>query len=131
MAEIIKYTATGRRKTSVARVTLYSGSGQIVVNNEPVDEYFPRETLRMMIRQPIELCGLTGKYDIEAKVKGGGMSGQAGALRHGISRAITSLDIELRPKLKKEGFITRDPRIKERKKYGQRGARRRFQFSKR
>nr|MDA8085775.1 30S ribosomal protein S9 [Nitrospiraceae bacterium] len=106
-------------------------TGQIIVNKKPVDDYFPRETLRMMIRQPIELCGLTGKYDITANVEGGGMSGQAGALRHGISRALTALDNDLRPKLKKEGFLTRDPRLKERKKYGQKAARKRFQFSKR
>ncbi len=130
MAEI-SYKTTGRRKTSVARVVMVPGTGQIVVNKKPVDDYFPRETLRMMIRQPIELCGLTGKYDITANVEGGGMSGQAGALRHGISRALTALDNDLRPKLKKEGFLTRDPRLKERKKYGQKAARKRFQFSKR
>jgi len=130
MAEI-RYTATGRRKTSVARVVLAPGSGQIIVNDKPVEKYFPRETLQMMLRQPVELCGLSGKYDISVNVEGGGMSGQAGAVRHGISRALTKMDNELRPRLKKEGFLTRDPRIKERKKYGQRGARRRFQFSKR
>ncbi len=130
MAEI-SYKTTGRRKTSIARVNLVPGTGQIIVNKKPVDDYFPRETLRMMIRQPIELCGLTGKYDITANVEGGGMSGQAGALRHGISRALTALDNDLRPKLKKEGFLTRDPRLKERKKYGQKAARKRFQFSKR
>ncbi|MDA8172775.1 MAG: 30S ribosomal protein S9 [Nitrospiraceae bacterium] len=130
MAEI-SYKSTGRRKTSIARVNMTTGSGRITVNSKPVDEYFPRETLRMMIRQPIELCGLTGKYDITASVEGGGMSGQAGALRHGISRAISAVDNELRPKLKKEGFLTRDPRLKERKKYGQKAARKRFQFSKR
>ena len=130
MAEI-SYKTTGRRKTSVARVNMTTGSGRIIVNDKPVDEYLPRETLRMMIRQPIELCGLTGKYDIKASVEGGGMSGQAGALRHGISRALTSVDNDLRPKLKKEGFLTRDPRLKERKKYGQKAARKRFQFSKR
>ncbi len=130
MAEI-SYKTTGRRKTSVARVVMAPGTGQIIVNKKPVDDYFPRETLRMMIRQPIELCGLTGKYDITANVEGGGMSGQAGALRHGISRALTALDNDLRPKLKKEGFLTRDPRLKERKKYGQKAARKRFQFSKR
>ncbi len=130
MAEI-SYKTTGRRKTSIARVNLFPGTGQIVVNKKPVDDYFPRETLRMMIRQPIELCGLTGKYDITANVEGGGMSGQAGALRHGISRALTALDNDLRPRLKKEGFLTRDPRLKERKKYGQKAARKRFQFSKR
>jgi small subunit ribosomal protein S9 len=130
MAEI-KYHATGRRKTSIARVTISPGDGQIVVNDKPIDAYFPRETLRMMIRQPIELVGITGKYNIKAKVTGGGPSGQAGAVRHGIARAIVNMDNDLRSRLKKEGFLTRDPREKERKKYGQKGARKRFQFSKR
>ena len=130
MAEI-KYNATGRRKTSIARVTLASGNGQIVVNQKPVDTYFPRETLRMMIRQPLELTGMVAKLNVMARVTGGGPTGQAGALRHGISRALTMMDSDLRPRLKKEGFITRDPREKERKKYGQKGARKRFQFSKR
>jgi len=130
MAEI-KYNATGRRKTSIARVTLATGSGQITVNQKPVDSYFPRETLRMMIRQPLELTGMIGKINVLAKVTGGGPTGQAGALRHGISRALTRMDSDLRPRLKKEGFITRDPRETERKKYGQKGARKRFQFSKR
>ena len=127
----IKYYATGRRKSSVARVSISQGNGQIVVNKKPVDNYFPRETLRMMIRQPIELVGMSGKYDINVKVSGGGLSGQAGAVRHGISRAIVNMDNDLRSRLKKEGFLTRDPREKERKKYGQKGARKRFQFSKR
>ena len=130
MAEI-KYGATGRRKTSIARVTLATGNGQIVVNEKPVDSYFPRETLRMMIRQPLGLTGMIGKLNVLAKVEGGGPTGQAGALRHGISRALSRMDNDLRPRLKKEGFITRDPREKERKKYGQKGARKRFQFSKR
>ena len=130
MAEI-QYNATGRRKTSVARVVLIPGSGQITVNEKPADVYFPRETLRMIIRQPIELAGITGKYDITAKVTGGGLSGQAGALRHGIARAIVDMNSDLRVRLKKEGFLRRDPREKERKKYGQKGARKRFQFSKR
>jgi small subunit ribosomal protein S9 len=130
MAEI-QYNATGRRKTSIARVSISPGNGQIVVNKKPADIYFPRETLRMMIRQPIELAGITGKYNITASVTGGGLSGQAGALRHGISRAIVNMDSDLRPRLKKEGFLMRDPREKERKKYGQKGARKRFQFSKR
>ncbi len=130
MAEI-QYNATGRRKTSVARVTMMPGNGQITVNNKPADVYFPRETLRMVIRQPIELAGITGKYDITAKVTGGGPSGQAGAVKHGISRAIVDMNSDLRGRLKKEGFLTRDPREKERKKYGQKGARKRFQFSKR
>ena len=130
MAEIT-YNATGRRKTSTARVILSNGNGQIVVNNKPLDSYFPRETLRMMIRQPLELTGMIGKLNISATVEGGGLTGQAGALRHGISRVLTMLDSDLRPRLKKEGFLTRDPRGKERKKYGQKGARKRFQFSKR
>ncbi|HTR45037.1 MAG TPA: 30S ribosomal protein S9 [Thermodesulfovibrionales bacterium] len=130
MAEI-KYNATGRRKTSIASVTLASGNGQITVNRKPVDSYFPRETLRMMIRQPLELTGMVAKLDVKAKVVGGGLTGQAGALRHGISRALMIMDSDLRPRLKKEGFVTRDPREKERKKYGQKGARKRFQFSKR
>lgn len=130
MAEI-KYSATGRRKTSTARVTLANGNGNIIVNTKPIDAYFPRETLRMMIRQPLEFTGMIGKFNVLAKVAGGGPTGQAGAVRHGISRALTMFDIDLRSKLKKEGFITRDPREKERKKYGQKGARKRFQFSKR
>ena len=130
MAEI-KYNATGRRKTSVARVIVAQGSGKITVNDKPADSYFPRETLRMVIRQPLELTGMSGRLDVSAKVEGGGLSGQAGALKHGISRALTMLDSDLRSKLKKEGFLTRDPREKERKKYGLAGARKRFQFSKR
>ncbi len=130
MAEI-KYKATGRRKTSIAQVNMTPGSGKITVNDKPVDTYFPRETLRMIIRQPIELVGATGKHDISVKVEGGGPTGQAGAVRHGIARALTRMDADLRGKLKKEGFLTRDPREKERKKYGLKGARKRFQFSKR
>jgi len=130
MAEII-YAATGRRKTSIARVNMKPGTGKIVVNKKPVDTYFPRETLRMIIRQPIELVGVTGKHDIEVKVEGGGPTGQAGAIRHGITRALILMDADLRLKLKKEGFVTRDPREKERQKYGLKGARARFQFSKR
>lgn len=127
----ISYTATGRRKTSVARVIMRPGSGQIIVNERPIEAYFPRETLRMMIRQPLELTGMIGKLDIFANVDGGGLSGQAGALKHGISRALVLMNSDLRARLKKEGFLTRDPREKERKKYGQKGARKRFQFSKR
>jgi small subunit ribosomal protein S9 len=130
MAEI-RNTATGKRKTSVARVIMKTGTGKITVNDRPVDAYFPRETLRMIIMQPLELTGLTGKFDIFANINGGGLAGQAGALRHGITRALLDFDSDLRPKLKKEGLITRDPRKKERKKYGQKGARKRFQFSKR
>lgn len=130
MAEI-QYYATGRRKTSVARVTITSGDGQIIINGKPVNVYFPRETMRMMLRQPIELAGITGKYNVNATVTGGGLTGQAGAVRHGIARAIVDMNSDLRSRLKKEGFLTRDPREKERKKYGQKGARKRFQFSKR
>ena len=130
MAEI-KYTATGRRKTSIAQVSLTPGTGKITVNKKPVETYFPREVLRMIIRQPIELVGASGRHDIMVKVEGGGPTGQAGAIRHGISRALTKVDADLRGRLKKEGYLTRDPREKERKKYGLKGARKRFQFSKR
>ena len=127
----IKYNATGRRKTSIAQVSMMPGNGKITVNKKPVETYFPREVLRMIIRQPLELVGATGKHDITIKVEGGGPTGQAGAVRHGISRALTKMDADLRGRLKKEGFLTRDPREKERKKYGLKGARKRFQFSKR
>ncbi|GBE02635.1 30S ribosomal protein S9 [bacterium BMS3Bbin06] len=127
----ITYQATGRRKTSVARVILRPGSGKIEVNRKEVGRYFPRETLQMIVRQPLELVGMHNKLDVKASVKGGGLSGQAGAVRHGIARALTVVDSDLRPKLKKEGLLTRDPRMKERKKYGLAGARKRFQFSKR
>ncbi len=130
MAEI-KYSATGRRKTSIAQVRMSPGSGQIVVNEQSLAAYFPRETLQMMIRQPLELTGMLNKFNVNATVVGGGLTGQAGALRHGISRALISMDNDLKLKLKKEGFLTRDPREKERKKYGQKAARKRFQFSKR
>ncbi|MGD0281974.1 MAG: 30S ribosomal protein S9 [Dissulfurispiraceae bacterium] len=127
----INYNSTGRRKRSTARVTLVPGKGAITVNERDIDAYFPRETLRMIIRQPLQLTGTTGKYDVVASVNGGGLSGQAGALRHGIARALVASDADMKTKLKKEGFLTRDPREVERKKYGQAGARRRFQFSKR
>jgi small subunit ribosomal protein S9 len=127
----IAYNATGRRKNSIARVDITPGAGKITVNNKTLDDYFPRETLRMIIKQPIELVGATGKHDISIKVEGGGLTGQAGAIRHGIARALVRMDADLRTKLKKEGFLTRDPREKERKKYGLKGARKRFQFSKR
>lgn len=127
----IQYTATGKRKSSIARVFLKPGAGKIVINERPVEEYFGRETLRMILRQPLELTGTIGKYDISVNVNGGGGSGQAGAIRHGISKALLDINPEFRPKLKKEGFLTRDSREKERKKYGQKGARKRFQFSKR
>lgn len=127
----IQYSATGKRKRSVARVFLMPGAGKIVVNGRPAGEYFGRETLRMILRQPLELTGTIGKFDISVNVTGGGGSGQAGAIRHGISKALLDINPEFRPKLKKEGFLTRDSREKERKKYGQKGARKRFQFSKR
>jgi len=122
---------TGRRKNATARTRLYAGSGQITVNGRPYDEYFPRKTLQMIIRQPLELLKMLEKFDIKINVAGGGMSGQALAARHGISRALLVIDEDLRPALKKAGFLTRDARKKERKKYGQRGARARFQYSKR
>ena len=125
------YYGTGRRKTAVARVRLKEGEGQIVVNRQPLGEYFGRATLRMVIAQPLKLTGLDGKYDVIANVRGGGSTGQAEAIRHGISRALLVVDGGLRSTLRKAGLLTRDPRIKERKKYGQRGARARFQFSKR
>jgi small subunit ribosomal protein S9 len=127
----LQYNSTGRRKRSIARVTLIPGKGKITVNNREFENYFPRETLRMIIRQPFQVAGVIGKYDVEASVTGGGLSGQAGALRHGIARALVNVDADLKSKLKKEGLLTRDPREVERKKYGLKGARRRFQFSKR
>jgi small subunit ribosomal protein S9 len=123
--------ATGRRKTAVARVFLAPGSGEIKVNSRPDDDYFGRPTSRMLLRQPFEETGLLNKYDVWATVVGGGINSQAGALRHGITRALIKIDSELRSKLKAAGYVTRDPRKKERKKYGQRGARARYQFSKR
>ncbi len=125
------YYGTGRRKSAVARTRIYPGSGQILVNNRPFDEYFPRATLQMIVRQPLNLTKTLGKFDIKATVDGGGVAGQAEALRHGISRALLAFDLELRPTLKRAGFLTRDARIKERKKYGLRSARARFQYSKR
>lgn len=122
---------TGRRKTAIARIRLRLGSGQIQVNGKPVDEYFTREVLRILVRQPLESINGTGRFDIIANVVGGGPAGQAGALRHGIARALDRFDGTVRPTLKRGGFLTRDARKKERKKYGQRGARARYQFSKR
>ncbi|HKY27292.1 MAG TPA: 30S ribosomal protein S9 [Pyrinomonadaceae bacterium] len=130
MAEI-QYYGTGRRKSSTARVYLRAGGGEVQVNRKPFDKYFPNETLRMIIRQPLQLTETAGKFDILINVSGGGPSGQAGAIRHGITRALLEFNGDLRPALKQAGLITRDPRIKERKKYGQKGARKRFQFSKR
>src|SRR3989338_4358890 len=123
--------ATGRRKESVARVRLLSGTGEIRVNKKPLDEYFDRETLRLIIRQPLKAANLIDKFNIVATVKGGGKSGQAGALRHGISRALALTGDETKVLLRRKGFLTRDPRVKERKKYGQKGARKRFQWTKR
>ncbi len=123
--------ATGRRKTSVAHVWMKLGTGNILVNGRVLEEYFPRESLRLLIHQPFDVTGLLGQYDVRATVRGGGPSGQAGALRHSISRALERIDMNQRPALKKAGLLTRDSREVERKKYGQRGARARFQFSKR
>lgn len=130
MAEI-QYQGTGRRKTSTARVYLRPGSGNITVNKREFGSYFPNEALQMIIRQPLRLTDTAGKFDILVNVAGGGTAGQAGAVRHGITRALIEFNADLRPTLKKAGLITRDPRQKERKKYGQKGARARFQFSKR
>ena len=123
--------ATGKRKSAIARVRLSLGSGQIRVNGRAMDEYFPREALQILVRTPFEKTDCVGRYDIDATLSGGGPAGQAGALRHGIARAIEKLDPTQRIVLKRAGFLTRDPRKKERKKYGQKGARARFQFSKR
>ena len=127
----IEYYGTGRRKTATARVYLRPGDGTVQVNRKPFDNYFPNETLRMIIRQPLNLTETATKFDILVNVAGGGPAGQAGAIRHGITRALIEYNSDLRPTLKQAGLITRDPRIKERKKYGQKGARKRFQFSKR
>lgn len=130
--ELQKFYATGRRKTAVGRIWLVKpGSGQIKVNDRPIEEYFGRETSQMVIRQPFEITSTVGQFDVIATARGGGLSGQAGAIRHGISKALELADPSLRIPLKRAGFLTRDPRAKERKKYGQRGARARFQFSKR
>ena len=128
---LVEYYGTGRRKTSTARVHLRQGAGAITVNNRPLDEYFGNEVLKMIIKQPLSLTETNDKFDIVVIVDGGGPSGQAGAIRHGISRALQVYNTELRKRLKKAGLLTRDPRMKERKKYGQRGARARFQFSQR
>lgn len=127
----IQYYGTGRRKTSTARVYLRPGSGEIKINRRAFENYFPNETLRMIIRQPLNLTDTVGKFDVLVNVLGGGTAGQAGAVRHGITRALMEFNPDLRPALKKAGLVTRDPRKKERKKYGQKGARARFQFSKR
>jgi small subunit ribosomal protein S9 len=126
-----KTYATGRRKTAIARVWLTAGDGKIVINDRNDEDYFSRPTARMVIRQGLEEVAVLGQYNVVATVKGGGISSQAGAIRHGITRALMKIDSELRPKLKAAGYVTRDPRKKERKKYGQKAARARFQFSKR
>ncbi|MCK5657959.1 MAG: 30S ribosomal protein S9 [Deltaproteobacteria bacterium] len=126
-----RYYATGRRKTSVARVWLTPGEGNVTINKRSIDDYLKRETAKMIIRQPLELTETLGKFDIYVNVRGGGISGQAGAIKHGISRALLAVNPDFRPLLKKSGFLTRDSRVKERKKYGQPGARKRFQYSKR
>ena len=126
-----KYYGTGRRKHSVARVYLVPGTGKITINKRDIDEYLGLETLKVVVRQPLVATDTVDKYDVIAKVEGGGASGQAGAIRHGISRALLELDAELRPALKKAGFLTRDPREKERRKYGLKKARKASQFSKR
>jgi len=128
--ELLVY-ATGRRKESIARVRMKPGSGEFTVNARTLDEYFGRETSKMVLKQPLEVVEQLGKVDIFVNVCGGGLSGQAGAIRHGISRALIKLNVDFRPPLKKAGFLTRDARTVERKKYGQPGARKRFQFSKR
>ncbi len=125
------FYGTGRRKESVARVRIYPGSGAIIINDRDIDDYFGLETLKLIVRQPLVLTGTTGKFDIVCRVGGGGVTGQAGAIRHGIARGLLQFDEELRQTLKKGGFLTRDPRMKERKKYGLKGARRAPQFSKR
>ena len=130
MAEL-QYYGTGRRKTSTARVYLRPGDGNFQVNRKAFETYFPNETLRMIIRQPLQMTETAGKFDVVVNVAGGGPAGQAGAIRHGITRALIEYNSDLRPTLKQAGLVTRDPRIKERKKYGQKGARKRFQFSKR
>jgi small subunit ribosomal protein S9 len=126
-----QHLGTGRRKTAVARVRLASGTGKIVINGRAVENYFPVETQRATASQPLTVTGLADKYDAQITVTGGGPNGQAGAVRHGLARALLGVDANLRPILKAEGFLTRDPRMRERKKYGQPGARKRFQYSKR
>jgi small subunit ribosomal protein S9 len=127
----IQYYGTGRRKTSTARVYLRPGTGEVRINRKTFEDYFPNQALRMIIRQPLTLTDTANKFDILVNVAGGGPAGQAGAVRHGITRALMEFNADLRPALKDAGLVTRDPRAKERKKYGQKGARKRFQFSKR
>ena len=131
MADSQQFLGTGRRKTSVARVRLAAGNGKIVINGRPFESYFPTEAQRVTVTQPLSLAETASKFDVEVNVSGGGPFGQAGAVRHGIARALLQADINLRPALKADGLLTRDPRMRERKKYGQPGARKRFQYSKR
>lgn len=131
MYESNYFYGTGRRKSSVARVRVYPGTGKITINDRDIDDYFGLETLKLIVRQPLALTGTAEKFDIVCRVAGGGVTGQAGAIRHGLSRALLQFDENLRPALKKAGFLTRDPRMKERKKYGLKKARRASQFSKR
>lgn len=131
MVELSRYYGTGRRKTSVARVWLKPGQGTITVNRRAFESYFPRETLRMIICQPLQVTNTLGQFDVSVNVGGGGIAGQAGAVRHGIARALLAFDDKLRQTLKRGGLLTRDPRMRERKKYGQPGARKQFQYSKR
>jgi len=130
LAQVMFY-GTGRRKNAIAKVYLVPGEGRVIINNRSIDEYFPRKTLEMVVRQPIELTGAAARFDVQAKVLGGGISGQAGAIKMGIARALVQADPNLRPPLKKAGYLTRDPRMKERRKYGLKKARRAPQFSKR
>ena len=125
------FYGTGRRKKSIARVRVYAGTGKVTINDRDIDDYFGLDTLKLIVRQPLELTGTTEKFDVVCRVAGGGVTGQAGAIRHGIARALLQYDESLRPALKKAGFLTRDPRMKERKKYGLKGARRAPQFSQR
>ena len=131
MAKSTRYYGTGRRKSSVARVYVTPGSGKVTINKKDIEEYFGLETLKVIVRQPFAVTGTTGKFDVKVNVYGGGFTGQAGAIRHGIARALCSAGDDFRPILKKAGYLTRDPRMKERKKYGLKGARRAPQFSKR
>ena len=131
MGEVMQWYATGKRKSAIARVWMLPGNGNIVINKRPIDEYFGRATLKMILSEPFELTETIGKYDLKVNVCGGGLAGQAGAIRHGITRALLEVNPQFRSTLKKVGLITRDSRVKERKKYGQPGARKRFQYSKR
>lgn len=131
MADSVQYYGTGRRKSSVARVRLVPGTGKITINKRDIDDYFGLETLKLVVRQPLDVTKTLGKFDVLVNVNGGGFTGQAGAIRHGIARALLEIDAEFRPALKAAGYLTRDPRMKERKKYGLKAARRAPQFSKR